>query len=234
MNNKIDFPPLSAEIIKEFGQIRNDGNSVLYRLQYVTVKALASFHRNWRHEEDEKKKALWMHVTNEAKRLLVGDVPSGAKGWTLGTFRNYMSRVKKSIMYQVDIFTAETTPTEVLREAHDLAEKTAEDAGSVKIDKYMPIALKEVKKARETRAAKKTLGLGMHSFPNPNEHKDGEALALATIKQINAFLTHIRPRIKGISAPERLLHKLDKLVLEYQKEHALQFAEYEEDMAAAA
>jgi len=232
--------PLSDEIKNELAAVRDQGNSVLDSLQSVLLKALVSIHGAWRQEPIPNKKAMWDHVSKEAKRILVDKQHGGGAdhGWTLGTFQNYISRVKKAIVFQVDIYTAESETTELLREAQIRAEKLAEDAGSMKTEKFMVAAIKAVKVDREARAKanaeKEAVGHGFHGLPNPNEFKDDEALALGTIKQFYSYLGYIQDRIKGDSDAEKLLRKIQKQVVTYKEEHSSEFAEFEEVLASAA
>jgi len=227
--------PLSDDIKTELAKVRDQGISVLDNLQVVIIKALASIHGGWRNLHIQNQKAMWKHVIAESKRVLVDEKHGGgvSNGWTNGTFQNYMSRIKKAIIFQVDIYTAENETTEFLREAHICAERLAEDAGSVKIDKYMPKAIEEVKAEREARVIAGsdagTTGYGFHGLPNPNEFKetDNDNLALETIIQVYSYLEYVKDRIQGDSDAEVLLRKVRKQLITYKSEHTDEFEDFE-------
>lgn len=232
-NIKDKLCPLSEDIKAELAKVRDQGISVLDNLQVVIIRALAFLHNRWRNIPVQNQKALWKHVISESKRVLVDKKHGGGatNGWTNGTFQNYMSRIKKAIIFQVDIYTAENETTEFLRECHNRAEKMAEEVGSVKIEKYMPKAIEEVKTEREARAAAagkdKTSGYGFHGLPNQNEFKEDSLLALETIKQTYSYLEAIKDRIEGDSDAEALLRKVRKYLLAYKDDHEDEFEEFE-------
>lgn len=182
---------VGQEARKIFADVRVTGKRVLDRFYEGFEKALKDVHKGWRTLNRKERKIVFETVQDVAKEIIV-DVKDGGgakDGLSLSTFYQYVSKIKKALIFSAPLDVAERATTMDLQRCQQYVDEVLADSDGTKLQKMEQAwewlkgeKVKEKERMREEAAKhaadKKPSIETPFTLPNPDDYEDSDTETL--------------------------------------------------------